>query len=147
MKTPQGFSPISFLWGKKPCGCFPPPPIHCKEIHNFLFFKKPCGVFPPQSDMGEKTRGGNQSMELSHINHFLQLLQSNKVVSCTNFNIYFFWKKPWGVFPPFENPLGVFNFDLFFHYDRIFILGSQYICFTNLRLYLCFKVVLSILYH
>ena len=47
----------------------------------------------------------------------------------------------------FLKPCGVFNFDLFFHYDRIFILGSKCICFTNLRLYLCIKVVLSILYH
>ena len=47
----------------------------------------------------------------------------------------------------FEKSRGVFNFDLFFHYDRIFILGSKCICFTIFRLYLCIKVVLSILYH
>ena len=39
---------------------------------QFEFFKKPCGFFPPQSEMGEKTRGGNQRLELSHNNHFLQ---------------------------------------------------------------------------
>ena len=64
--------------------------------------------------MGEKTRGGNQSMELSHINHFLQLLQSNKVVSCTNFNIYFFEKNPEGFFPHLKTPSGFLTLTFFF---------------------------------
>ena len=51
-------------------------------------------------------------------------------------------KKPVGFL---ENPAVFFYFDLFFHYDRIFILGSKCICFTNLSLYLCIKVVLSLL--
>ena len=32
-----------------------------------------------------------------------------------------------------------------FHYDRIFIFGSKCIFFTNLSLYLCIKLVLSLL--
>ena len=45
-----------------------------------------------------------------------------------------------------KNPAGFLTLT-FFHYDRIFILGSKCICFTNLSMYLCIKVVLSILYH
>ena len=46
-----------------------------------------------------------------------------------------------------KKPAGVFYFDIFFHYDRIIIFGPKCLCFTNLSLYLCIKVVLSILYH
>ena len=45
-----------------------------------------------------------------------------------------------------ENP-AFFFLDLLFHYDRIFILGSKCICSKNLSLYLCIKVVLSLLHH
>ena len=40
-----------------------------------------------------------------------------------------------------------FTLTFFFHYDRIFILGSKCICFTNLSLHLCIKVVMSLLHH
>ena len=48
---------------------------------KFDFFKKPCGVFPPQSEMGEKPRGGNLSMELKSNINFLQTVQSDILIS------------------------------------------------------------------
>ena len=39
---------------------------------QFEFFKKPCGVFLPQSEMGEKKRGENESIELKFNINFLQ---------------------------------------------------------------------------
>ena len=47
----------------------------------------------------------------------------------------------------FKKATGFFYFDLLFYYDGTFILGSKCICFINLSLYLCIKVVLSLLHH
>ena len=173
-KTPRGFSPAGFFYillkrlqmmrktSIQLLYCF------VKQYNwkqTFLFFKKTLRGFSPTIWNGRKTPRGKLKVGIKPYQSFSEIITIQQTYFLNLFWYLFFWKNPAGFFPHlkmwgknpaqgFKNPAGFsknpaffFTLTFFFHYDRIFILGSKCICFTNLSLYLCIKVFLSLLHH